>query len=139
MEDLVESVTRGNPGSVKAVLASVVLALAVYQLLLAAIGYRKLPVLRPEPAFFTHRASGDAIAVLVALVALACVALYGFEDDYVVHAAAGVGAAAVLTIKVAVVRSGVGGRALPYLGLTLFALLAVAWATVTPEFLAGED
>ena len=43
MEDLVVDLTRGNPSSVKTVLASVVLALAVYQLLLAAIGYRKLP------------------------------------------------------------------------------------------------
>ena len=25
------------------------------------------------------------------------------------------------------------------LGLTLFTLLAIPWATVTPEFLAGED
>jgi hypothetical protein len=40
---------------------------------------------------------------------------------------------------VAVVRTGKGGRALPYLGVTLFALLAVTWLTVTPDFLAGED
>ena len=52
MEDLVVDLTRGNPSSVKTVLASVVLALAVYQLLLAAIGYRKLPVGKPGPAFF---------------------------------------------------------------------------------------
>ena len=32
-----------------------------------------------------------------------------------------------------------GGRALPYLGVTLFPLLAVTWFTVTPDFLAGED
>ena len=49
MEDLVVDLTRGNPSSVKTVLASVVLALAVYQLLLAAIGYRKLPVGKPGP------------------------------------------------------------------------------------------
>jgi hypothetical protein len=68
VEDFVETLTRGNPGSVKAVLASVVLA-----------------------------------------------------------------------IKVTVIRSGRGGRALPYLGVSLFALLAVTWLTVTPDFLAGED
>ena len=62
MEDFVENLTRGNPGSVKTVLASVVLALAAYQLILAAIGYRKLPVIDAKPAFFTHRASGDMIA-----------------------------------------------------------------------------
>lgn len=49
------------------------------------------------------------------------------------------GALVVLTIKIAVVRSGVGGRFLPYLGVTLFALLAVTWLTVAPDFLAGED
>ena len=139
MEPFVDEITRGNPGSVKAVLASVVLALAAYQLILAAIGYRKLPVIDAQPAFFTHRASGDMIAVLFVVVALMCVAAFGFEDDYAVHGWAGIGAVAVLIVKVAVLRSGKGGRALPYLGITLFALLAVTWLTVTPDFLAGED
>ncbi|MDA0163102.1 DUF6529 family protein [Solirubrobacter ginsenosidimutans] len=139
MEDLVDQLTRGNPGSVKAVLASVILALGSYQLILAAIGYRKLPVMKAEPAFLTHRASGDAIAVLFVLVALACLAVFGFEDDYALHAGAGIAAAAVLAVKIGVLRSGVGGRALPYLGITLFTLLALTWLTVTPDFLAGED
>jgi hypothetical protein len=139
VEDFVENVTRGNPGSVKAVLASVVLALASYQLILAAIGYRKLPVVDAAPAFMTHRASGDAIVVLFVLVSLACLAVFGFEDDYALHGGAGMAAAAVVAVKIAVVRTGKGGRALPYLGVTLFALLAVTWITVTPDFLAGED
>jgi hypothetical protein len=139
VEDLVENITRGNPASVKSVLASVVLALAAYQLILAAIGYRKLPLIKPETAFFTHRASGDTIAVLLVLVALACLAVFGLEDDYVLHSVAGIGAVAVLAIKVCVVRTGVGSRALPYLGVTLFALLALTWFTVTPDFLAGKD
>jgi hypothetical protein len=50
-----------------------------------------------------------------------------------------VAAVVVLAIKVAVIRSGKGGRALPYLGVSLFTLLAITWLTVTPEFLAGED
>jgi hypothetical protein len=137
--DFVESITRGNPGSVKSVLASVILALAAYQLMLAAIGYRKLRVIEANPAFLTHRASGDMIAVLLVLVALACLAVFGLQDDYVLHGAAGIGAVAVLAIKVCVVRTGIGGRFLPYLGLTLFALLALTWFTVTPGFLAGED
>jgi hypothetical protein len=139
VEDFVESITRGNPGSVKAVLASVVLALAAYQLILAAIGYRKLPVIDAQPAFFTHRASGDMIAVLFVVVALMCVAAFGFDDDYRVHGWAGMLAVVVLAVKVTVIRSGKGGRALPYLGIMLFALLAVTWLTVTPDFLAGED
>jgi hypothetical protein len=139
VEDFVENVTRGNPGSVKAVLASIILALASYQLILAAIGYRKLPVIEATPAFLTHRASGDAIVVLFVLVALACVAVFGFEDDYALHGWAGTAAALVVGVKVAVVRTGRGGRVLPYLGVTLFALLALTWLTVTPGFLAGED
>jgi hypothetical protein len=139
VEDFVENITRGNPGSVKAVLASVVLALATYQLILAAIGYRKLPVIDAQPAFLTHRASGDAIVVLFVLISLACLAIFGFEDDYALHGWAGVAAAIVVAIKIGVVRSGVGGRALPYLGVTLFTLLAVTWLTVMPDFLAGED
>ena len=139
MEDFVVDITRGNPGSVKAVLASVVLALAAYQLILAAIGYRKLRVIDAKPAFFTHRASGDVIAVLVVIVALMCISVFGFEDDYMLHITAACLALIVLAIKVAVVRSGVGGRFLPVLGVTLFTLLAITWFTVVPGFLAGED
>jgi hypothetical protein len=139
VEDFVVDITRGNPSSVKAVLASVVLALAVYQLLLAAIGYRKLPLIDEQAAFFTHRASGDAIAVLIVVVALMCVAVFGFEDDYTLHTAAALGALAVLAVKIFVVRSGKGGQYLPYLGTTLFILLAITWFTVVPSFLGGED
>ena len=139
MEDFVENLTRGNPGSVKAVLASVVLALAAYQLILAAIGYRKLPVIDAQPAFFTHRASGDMIAILFVIIALMCVAVFGFEDDYRVHGWAGMAAVLVLAAKIAVIRSGRGGRFLPVLGITLFTLIAITWLTVTPDFLAGED
>jgi hypothetical protein len=39
MEDFVDSLTRGNPVEVKTVLASVMFALAAYQLVLAAVGY----------------------------------------------------------------------------------------------------
>lgn len=139
MEDLVVDLTRGNPSSVKTVLASVVLALAVYQLLLAAIGYRKLPVGKPGPAFFTHRASGDMLAVLIVTVAVMCLSVFGLEGDYLLHMAAAVGSLFVLGVKIAVVRSGKGGQFLPYLGTLLFLLLAVTWFTVAPDFLAGED
>ena len=140
MEDLVVDLTRGNPSSVKTVLASVVLALAVYQLLLAAIGYRKLPVGKPGPAFFTHRASGDMLAVLIVVVALMCLAVFGFEGDYAAaHRSPPSASLVVLGVKIAVVRSGKGGQFLPYLGTLLFLLLAVTWFTVAPDFLAGED
>ena len=52
VEELIESVTRGNPTEVKVLLASVALALAVYQLVLIAVGYGKLrlPFLAARPA-----------------------------------------------------------------------------------------
>ena len=55
MEDFVEQSSRGNVEEVKVVLASVVAALAIYQVLLMAVGYGKLrlPFLassrRPRP------------------------------------------------------------------------------------------
>ena len=83
MEDLVYSIKRGNPGSVKTVLASVVLALAAYQVILAAIGYGKLRLMDARPAFFTHRASGDAIVVVAAVVGFLCLAGYGVDAEMV--------------------------------------------------------
>jgi hypothetical protein len=54
-----------------------------------------------------------------------------------VHAVAGTALLAVLALKVAVVRRGLGlGRALPALGTTVFALLAVTWASSAGEFLS---
>jgi hypothetical protein len=50
---------QGNPTEVKVVLARVATALAIYQLVLISIVYRKLrpSLLQAEPAAFTHRAS----------------------------------------------------------------------------------
>jgi hypothetical protein len=94
MEQLVDTLTFGNPQAVKAVVASVAAALAVYQLVLIAIAYGKLRpgALSAPVASFTHRASGDAILVLVVLVALACLARFGLDDDGAVHAVSGAGA-----------------------------------------------
>ncbi len=103
----------------KSVLASVTLALAGYQLILAAIGYRKLPVIEAQPAFLTRRASGDVIAVLLALVALACLAVFGVEDDYMLHGAAWIMqlfgsiavALAIVAITIALVTANLGPNA----------------------------
>lgn len=54
MEDLITSLTRDNPREVKAVLATVTLALAVYQIVLIAIAYRG-----NAATARAHRASGD--------------------------------------------------------------------------------
>ena len=92
------------------------------------------------PAFLTHRASGDAIVVLFVLVALACVAAFGFEDDYALHGWAGLAAAVVVALKVGVVRSGSRvERSAAVPGRHPVRAVAVTWLTVTPDFLAGED
>jgi hypothetical protein len=64
MEDLVDRLARGNVSEVKVVLTTVALALAGYQLVLAAVGYHKLrpSFLERRPAFRAHRASGDTSA-----------------------------------------------------------------------------
>lgn len=73
MDQLIDDLTFGNVYEVKTVLASVAAALAVYQLVLIAVGYGKLrPRFLASPAAsLTHRASGDVILVLVVVVALA--------------------------------------------------------------------
>jgi Family of unknown function (DUF6529) len=138
MEDLVEGLTRGNPTEVKVVLASVAMALAVYQLVLIAVGYGKVrpPFLDAEPASKTHRASGDTIVVLLLVVAFLCVAYFGFEDDGAFHAVTGAALIVVLGIKVAVLRFWhAAGRFLPVLGISVFLLLAVTWASSAGSFL----
>jgi hypothetical protein len=139
VENLIEELTWGNPTEVKVVLASVALALAVYQLVLIAVGYGKVRprFLDARPAAKAHRASGDAIAVLLVLVAAMCVGYFGFEGDASLHIAAGIGVLAVLAAKVAVLRRFHGaGRLLPVLGTSLFLLLVLTWLTSAGSFLA---
>jgi hypothetical protein len=136
LSDLVDTLTRGNPTEVKVVLASVALALAVYQLAVIAVVYGKarLGFLGAAPAATAHRAVGDTIALLLLITGVMCLSAYGFEGA---HAVFGSALLAVLACKIAVVRRDFGlGRFLPVLGLTVFALLAVTWATSAGAFLA---
>jgi hypothetical protein len=142
MEDTLESLMRGNVASVKTVLTTVALALAVYQLALIAVAYGRvrLPALAAPSAGVAHRAAGDTIAALLAFLAVACLAVYGFEDDMMVHNIAGAALVALLVAKITVVRWRLGmSRGLPLFGLTVFALLAVTWATSAPEVLGGDS
>jgi hypothetical protein len=135
MEDFVEGLTRGNPTEVKVVLASVALALAVYQLVLIAVGYGKLrpSFLGAAAASKTHRASGDTILVLLLVVSFMCLAYFGWEDF---HAVSGAALMAVLATKVGVLRFWPGGsRYLPALGISVFVLLGVTWASSAGSFL----
>jgi hypothetical protein len=140
VEDLIESLTRGYVTEVKVVLASVVLVLAVYQLVLAAVSYGKvrLRFLESGPATWAHRASGDTILVLAVLVATACISYYGFEEGGA-HAVFGGLVLAALALKVLAVR--IGGSSsplLPWIGIALFGLLAATWLTSAGDFLGVE-
>lgn len=138
MEQLIEDLTRGNVTEVKVVLASVVLALAVYQLVLAAVAYGRvrLPFLAAAPASWVHRASGDAIVVLTLAVAAMCVGYYGFDEDGGTHALVGYFVLGAIVVKVLAVRlGGAAGRLLPLLGAALFVLLGVTWLTSAGDFL----
>lgn len=137
MEDLIEELTRGNVTEVKVVLASVVVALAVYQLVLAAVSYGKVRprFLESGPATWAHRAIGDTVIVLAVLVAVACVSFYGWEEGGA-HAVFGCLVLGALAAKVLAVR--IGGSSsplLPWIGIALFGLFVVTWWTSAGDFL----
>jgi Family of unknown function (DUF6529) len=142
MEDLVDTLTRGNPLEVKTVLASVAFALAAYQLVLAAVGFRwvrpKVP--EAEPAFRAHRASGDAILVLLVIVGAMCLSVAGEDhggEDAAFHAVTGGLLFVVLALKVVVIRWWhAAGRFLPLLGASVFVLLALTWFGSAGAFLS---
>lgn len=138
MEDALQRWTNGNLTEVKVVLTSVVAALAVYQLLLISVVYGKVrpPFLAGRPAGLTHRASGDAIVVMIVLVGAACLSYGEIEDDAGLHAIAGWALVVVLGLKIAVVRWWhAAGRLLPVLGIAVFSLLMLIWVATVRSFL----
>jgi small-conductance mechanosensitive channel len=140
VEDLIDTITRGNPTEVKVVLASVALSLAVYQLVLISVGYGKVRprFLAPAPASAAHRAVGDTIVVVLVVVALMCVGYFGLEDDATLHIVAAITLLSVLALKIVVVRWWHRmGRFLPALGISVWLLLALTWLTSAGDFLAN--
>jgi hypothetical protein len=141
MEELVTDLTRGNVTEVKVVLASVVAALACYQLVLIAVGYGKLrpSFLAARPASLTHRAVGDAIVVITVVVAVMCLSYFELEDDATTHAIAAIALLAVLGFKVVVVRWLHGlSRLLPVLGISVWVLFAITVGTSAGDFLVSR-
>ena len=151
MEDLVDELTRGNVPQVKTALASIVLVLAAYQVLLMAVGWGKVrvPFLSAKAASFTHRAAGDAIVVVTFIVAFMCLAYFGIEDgiEYAadgetfratLHVISGSLLLIVLVFKIIVVRWWhAAGKYLPPIGLTVFTLFVIAWLTSAGDYLWG--
>jgi uncharacterized membrane protein len=139
VEDLFETLTRGNVTEVKVVLASVVATLAVYQVILMAVGYQKLrpPFLGPGPASAAHRAIGDGIVVITVLVAIMCLSYFELEDDVVLHVVAASALLGVLALKILVLRRWHAmSRYLPVLGISVLVLFALTWTTSAGSFLA---
>ncbi len=151
MEELVDSLTRGNVSQVKTVLASVVAVLSAYQVFLMTVGYGKvnLPFLKSKAASFAHRATGDVILVITLLVAFMCLVYFevgdgieyahdGEQTRATVHVVAGSLLVATIVLKVIVVRWWHSmGRFLPLLGVTVFGLFMVTWFTSAGNYLMG--
>jgi len=141
LDGLIDTLTRGNPTEVKVVLATVALALSVYQVAVIAVAYGKVRprFLGAAPAALAHRAVGDAIALILVVCATICIAYYGFDDDAGLHVAAASALLLALALKVAVVRRLHGlGRLLPVIGASIWVLLALTWLTSAGDFLADR-
>jgi Family of unknown function (DUF6529) len=151
VDRFVDGLTRGNVDQVKTVLASVVLALAAYQVLLMAVGYGKLkvPFLKARAASFSHRAVGDAIVAVTVLVAFMCFTYFGVGDGIehargeesgraTVHVVAASLLLATIGLKVVVIRWWRRlDRFLPALGLSVFTLFGITWVTSAGDYLWG--
>jgi Na+-translocating ferredoxin:NAD+ oxidoreductase RnfD subunit len=139
VEEFVLDLTNGNVAEVKVILASAIAALAIYQLALAAVGYGKvrIPFLANPAALRAHRAIGDTIFALAIITGVMCLSVYGFEDDGGIHAIAGAVVLGVLAVKTCIVRSDSLkiGRLLPPLGIAVFVLFMVTWASSAGDFL----
>ena len=121
--------------ALKSLLATIALALAVVQVVLALWLYQKLPLAgsAPKPIRMTHRIVG-AIAVGCKLpVAIHCAIAYGVQlgsPRVLVHSIAGCCFYGAFLAKVLLVHTKrLPGWALPVAGGTLAVLLAVLWYT----------
>jgi hypothetical protein len=151
MEDWVDELSRGNVAQVKTVLATVVVALAAYQVALMAVGFGWIrpSFLRPRAASFAHRAVGDAAVAVAVLVAFMCISYFEVGDGIehaadgettraTIHVAAGFATLGVIALKVVVVRWWTSAqRFLPGIGITLFTLLGITWVTSAGDYLWG--
>jgi hypothetical protein len=124
-----------DPVPPKSLLATIVLGLAVLQVLLALWMYRKLPLAGrpPWPVPVTHRVTGFALFALTVPVAVHCLIVYGVQLTSLrvaIHSIAGCFFYGAFTAKVLLVHSKrLPGWALPVAGGTLAIIIGVLWYT----------
>jgi Family of unknown function (DUF6529) len=120
--------------SLKSLLATVALALAVVQVGLALWMYGKLPLGRaPRQVAITHRVTGILAVIVTLPVALHCAIAYGVQlstPRVLIHSIAGCFFYGAFLAKVLLVHSRkLPGWALPVAGGILAVLIAVLWYT----------
>jgi Family of unknown function (DUF6529) len=121
--------------ALKSMLASVALALAALQVLLAVWIYRKLPLAgsRPRPVRLAHRVIGFGLFALTVPIAVHCLLAYGVQLTSLrvaVHSIAGCFFYGAFAAKVLLVQSRrLPGWALPVAGGTLAIVVGLLWYT----------
>jgi Family of unknown function (DUF6529) len=121
--------------TLKAVLATVALGLAVLQVLLAVWMYRKLPLAGtpPRPVPLAHRVVGFGLFALTLPIAVHCLIAYGVQLTSLrvaVHSLAGCFFYGAFVAKVVLVQTRrLPGWVLPAAGGTLAVVVAVLWYT----------
>jgi uncharacterized membrane protein YidH (DUF202 family) len=133
--DYTFSMFGADPFPPKSLLATIALALAGVQVLLAAWMYRKLPLAGgpPRPVPIAHRVTGFVLVAVTVPVAVHCLIAYGVQltsPRVAIHSIAGCFFYGAFTAKVALVHSRrLPGWALPVAGGTLAIVLGVLWYT----------
>jgi Family of unknown function (DUF6529) len=133
--DYAFSLLGANPLPVKSLLATIALALAAVQVLLALWIYGKLPLAAgaPRPVPVAHRVTGWVAFALTVPVAVHCLIAYGVQlgsPRVIIHSVAGCFFYGAFAAKVLLVHNRrLPGWALPVAGGTLAVLLAVLWYT----------
>jgi hypothetical protein len=129
------SLFGADPIPAKSLLATIALALAGVQVLLALWLYRKLPLAAspPRPVPLVHRVTGFALFALTVPVAVHCLIAYGVQltsPRLAIHSIAGCFFYGAFAAKVLLVHSRrLPGWALPLAGGTLAIVIGVLWYT----------
>jgi len=133
--DYTFSMFGADPFRPKSLLATMALALAGVQVLLAAWIYRKLPLagIPPRPVPVAHRVTGFVLFALTIPVAVHCLIVYGVQltsPRVAIHSIAGCFFYGAFAAKVLLVHSRrLPGWALPVAGGTLAIIVGVLWYT----------